>query len=484
MNAIPSETFATTCIKDTLNGLRAGISHFSGPSSVAVIYSLTPESPLCIYDPDNLLEDHVTILRSHYLASDEWRIRKDDFPASCNYSHIEYINDIHLDGMVSYGGKSATVSYQMWFTEHHPDMFTIGPTERWLEHAVLRFSHDMANNRELYTGISGSFLREFAMQAIHDHLWREAQSRLGHEVHHYIYPILDAILGISKTREEQAWPSGQLVFIEPQQLSSIKFLARFKAGEQPRINHHKHVRKLLQVVSQSDRKLISDGDNILGIAEGPIPTLCLVAEFHGRIGFFKFNGEGVCSFADGRYNSTTHQAKLFEVEEALIEYEIDASVATQLFQIVTALVHNSQNEKHGCTLVLDMNPAPLHISGQLLSTPMDLREPDLLQLACALSKVDGALHIGADCNLYGFACLLDGHTIQGEDRSRGARYNSALRFSAEHSKTLCVVVSSDRPVSVIQNGMEFRHHSMWRSQKFSTPDPMDFQEWVKEVQCQ
>jgi hypothetical protein len=216
--------------------------------------------------------------------------------------------DIHLDGVVSYGGKSASVSYQMWFTEHHPDMFTIGPTERWLEHTVLRFSHDMANTREFYTGISGCFLREFAMQAIHDHLWREAESRLGHEVHQYIYPILDAILGISKTREEQAWPSGQLVFIEPQQLSSIRFLARFKANEQPRINHHKHVRKLLQVVSRSDRKLISDGDSILGIAEGPIPKLCLVAEFHGRIGFFKFNGEEVCSFADGRFGNAASAA--------------------------------------------------------------------------------------------------------------------------------------------------------------------------------
>jgi hypothetical protein len=211
------------------------------------------------------------------------------------------------------------------------------------------------------------------MQAIHDHLWREAQARNRHYVHPHIYPILEAILGISKTREEQAWPSGQLVFIEPSHLSPIRFLARFRTNEQPRIDHYKHVRKLLQAVSQSDRKLISDGTNILGIAEGPIPD-CLVADFHGRIGFLKVNGEDICSFADGRYSSTTHQAKLFEVEEAMIDYGIDVSVRTQLFQIVTALVHNSQNKKHGSTLVLDMNPTPLHISGQLLSTPMDFKE--------------------------------------------------------------------------------------------------------------
>ena len=168
------------------------------------------------------------------------------------------------------------------------------------------------------------------------------------------------------------------------------------------------------------------------------------------------------------------------MEEALIDYRIDELTGPQLFQIITALVHNSQNKKHGCTLILDMNSSPLYISGQPLSTPMDLRQPNLLELACALSKVDGALHIGSDCKLYGFACLLDGHTTPGEDRSRGARYNSALRFSAEHSQTLCVVVSSDRPVSVIQNGMEFKNHSTWRSPKFSAPNPMDFQEWLKE----
>lgn len=315
------------------------------------------------------------------------------------------------------------------------------------------------------------------MQAIHDHLWREAQARQRYEVHPLIFPILDAVLGISKTREEHAWPSGQLVFIEPPHLKSTRFLARFKPSEQPRIDDYKHVRKLLQAVSQSDRKLISDGKSILGIAEGYIPE-CLVADFHGRIGFLKVNDEGICSFADGRYSSATHQAKLFEVEESLIDYGIEASVRTQLLQVVTTLVQNSQNKKHGCMLVLDMNPTPVTISGQPLSIPMDLRQSNLLEFACALSKVDGALHIGADCNLYGFACLLDGHAIAGEDRSRGARYNSALRFSAENAKTICVVVSSDRPVSVIHNGLEFKNHSTWRSPRFSSPHPMEFREWI------
>jgi hypothetical protein len=478
MNNTPNETFIKTCVRDTIEGLRAGISYFSGPSSAAVIFSLRSKGPLSIFDPYNLLGDHALILRTIYLENNDWTRRVGTYSDTSNYSHIEYLDNLQLDGVISCGGKSATVAYQMWFTEHHPDLFTVGPTERWLEHAVLRFSHDIANDKELYTGISGSFLREYAMHAIHDHIIKETEIRIGSDAKLQIYPILDAILSISKTREEGAWPSGELVFVEPRLLHSIEFLARFKINEQPQLDHFKHVRKLLQAVSQSDRKLISDGQSILGISSGPLPDFCLIADFHGRIGFLKINQDGVCSFADGRYSSTTHQAKLFEVEEALIDYKLDASTRAQLFQIISTLVHNAENKKHGCTLVLDLNPIPVRISGQPLDRPMDLGQPRLLELACALSKVDGALHIGADCKLYGFACLLDGHTIHGEDRARGARYNSALRFSTEHSDTLLIVVSADRPVSVIQYGMEFRNQSTWRSPTFSTPEPMEFQEWL------
>ena len=94
------------------------------------------------------------------------------------------------------------------------------------------------------------------------------------------------------------------------------------------------------------------------------------------------------------------------------------------------------------------------ISGQNLSPPLDLQKPHMLKMAKSLAKVDGALHIGGDLHLHGFACLLDGRSFPGEDLARGARYNSALRFTAEHPNIIVVVVSSDRPVSVIHQGLD------------------------------
>ena len=133
-----------------------------------------------------------------------------------------------------------------------------------------------------------------------------------------------------------------------------------------------------------------------------------------------------------------------------------------MFKIITSIVHCAEIEKYGCTIVIDLNEEPVAISGQRLARALDLRQPENLELTKSLAHVDGALHIGADSKLHGFACLLDGRAIPGEDRSRGARYNSALRFTAEHDNIIVVVVSSDRPVSIILEGVEQSAKCEWK----------------------
>ncbi len=60
-------------------------------------------------------------------------------------------------------------------------------------------------------------------------------------------------------------PAGELVFVEPSLLDEVHFIARFPGMEQPLLKNFKHVRKLLQAVEQSSRRLVSDGHSILGI---------------------------------------------------------------------------------------------------------------------------------------------------------------------------------------------------------------------------
>lgn len=409
---------------------------------------------LYICDPQNLLRGYEPKLNTIYVEGDNYCTPFVSHDGRQSYNLIEPQPNLQLDGLISQGGSSSPVFYQMWFTEHHPNICSVLPTECWLEHAVLRLSHDVANDSSLYTGISGSFLREYATHAVHDCVVDKAGFILGLDLQIQIYPMLEAILGISKTNEEGVRPFGMLTFLEPRFLNEVRFLARFKSAEQPKLSNYKHVRKLLQAAEHSNRTLISDGKNIIGIAEKDIEYFNITADFEGKFGFLYANHELICSFQDGSYSSNTHRAKLFEVEEALLDFQIEPTTRNDLFKITSALVHNAEDKMFGCTFVLDLAPEPTVIAGQTLTPAIHLTQADKLQLAASLSKVDGALHIRSDLQLHGFACLLDGFRVPNENRARGARYNSALRFTAQHPDTIVVVVSSDRPVSVFQKGEE------------------------------
>jgi len=473
---VNQNSFTSTCVRETIEGLRDGLSHFSGPSRAAVIYVIEPFHPVYVYDPLNLLRGHEPKFKELYLSSDEWR------KSSIVYDRKQFNNmivekNLQLAGLISYGGRSSSVFYQMWFTEHHPDMCAIGPTERWLEQAAFRFSHDIANEKELYTGISGSFLKEYSTHAVRDYLVDEMNMILGWDTQIRVYPILNAVLEISRTPEEGAWPKGKLVFVEENKLSRIQFIAKFPQTERPNLEKIKHIRKLLLSVENSERKLVSNERTVVGITRGKIPDFCIEADFRGRHGFLGINGNPACSFSDGRFKSTTHKAKLVQVEEAFLDSDLNPESATILFKIVTSIVHGAATQKHGCTIVIDLNDSPVKISGQALEKPLNLQSPGLLELTKSLSKVDGALHIGRDIHLHGFACLLDGPSITAEDRARGARYNSALRFTAEHRGIIVVVVSSDQPVSVIVDGAEISAKcNRTALPHYSRPEPLET--WV------
>ena len=449
--------FINQVVSEILIGLRDGLTRFSGPSRVGVIYRLSVEDDFHVCDPAGLLRGHETKIRAALFDDNDRPLSISHHLPNTHYSHIDRVDDLELDGVICVGGRSGPVPYQMWFTDHHPEILSTGPTQRWLEHAALRFSHDAANERELYSGISGRFLREYATHAVHDHILHELKraNPASTAKSFSIYQILGGILAISRTREELKSPHGQLAFILPEHIDYIDFLARFHEAEQPQLDNHKHVRKLLQAVQKFRNRLVSDGRQILGIARGRIDQFHLTADFQGLYGFLRVNDQSICSFADGAYSSATHQAKLFQVEEALLDYELDSSIRSSLFHIVSSIVHYGETENFGCAVVLDLNQPITHIAGQNLQQPLDLERSNLLDLACDLARVDGALQIGSDRKLHRFACLFDGPAIANEDRARGARYNSSLRFTACHPNTVIIVVSADRPVSVMRNGYEY-----------------------------
>ena len=330
--------FRSLCVFHILDALRDGLSHFSGPSRVALLYAEQATDPLRLYDPQNLLQGHEPKVRKLFVTTDLWR----RIPAGMAMKisgHVHPEKNLDLAGLISWGGRTEPIFYQMWFTEHHPDMCSIGPTERWLEYAACLLSHYFASEDALYTGMGKYILQEYSTHAVRDHIRDELNVRFGWDTHLEVYPILDAVQGISRTPEEGAWPRGKLVFVEPDSLSRVDFLVRFPALARPQMRNFKHVRKLLLAVEDSTRKLVCDGKGIVGIGQGRMPECRVTADFRGGYGFLELSGQPICSFSHGSFRSSTRKPKLVQLEEALIESRADTSTRDMLFRIVAEIVH-------------------------------------------------------------------------------------------------------------------------------------------------
>jgi hypothetical protein len=465
-------------IHNSLDGLREGLSHFSGPSRVALLLALAPGDPLHVIDPQQLLNGHEPRLEELYCSTAGW---KTPHPAlACLRSgDIIPAPDPGLTGLLAFGGQSSSAFFQMWFTEQHPDLCSPGPTLRWLEHAAGQLAQDTAISGTLRNSTSAFVLQSYAFHAVRDYIVDQRNYTLGPDTQLRVYPTLDAILGISCTREEGAWPCGRLAFVEPSMLCRMSFMAGFPRMEQPVLRNLRHCRKFLQAVECAPRTLISDGRSIVGISCDALPPGTIIADYQGRHGFLLLDDEVICSFEEGVFHSTNRRANLVQFEEALLESGLTEDHQLNLMRIVSHIVRHARERKHGCTLAVDLRAVPRNLAGQTLQTPLDLRCEDHLRLATSLSKIDGALHISGTGELHNFACLLDGRTVPGENRARGARFNSALRFTAANDDMIVIVVSSDRPVSIIQRGIELTARCEWSPLPGFAPQPPVLEDWLR-----
>ncbi|MCP4021922.1 MAG: DNA-binding protein [Desulfobacteraceae bacterium] len=469
------------CIANIVNGAAEGLSKYSRATKVALVFVPGPNDPVEVYDPQNLLRGHEFKLKERFLDNpDLWKkeVREKLVGQPIGY-HVPQ-PDLELAGLISYGSSCNDFFYQMWFTDHHPDLCSVHPTERWLEQAAALLANDYRSHHAILNS-SDYVLKNYALQAISDYIVDERAKNLDFDSRILISPILNDILNISKTKEEGAWARGTLIFTDPARIPTIDFLTKIQKNERPVLSNNKHIRKLLLAVENSSRKLVSDGCTIIGITEADIPSYAIVADFLGEYGFLKLGNKKIASFFDGSFHSTTREAKMVELEEMLLDSDLETQSSTILFQVVSHLVHNAGRARHGCTLVIDLNEKPCRMSGHVLDPPLSLLELNNFDLASALLKIDGAVHITANICINGFGCLLDGQAINWENMARGARYNSALRFSADHRNVIVVVVSSDRPVSIIHNGIEINAFSHWRPVYQYTPRPIGLKQYINGV---
>jgi len=125
--------------------------------------------------------------------------------------------------------------------------------------------------------------------------------------------------------------------------------------------------------------------------------------------------------------------------------EMTGEQSRRLWEVVEA----AMGQRHGTMLVVSgaaESEATRLGSQSLMVHPMPLT-PEQVQ---RLSGIDGAILVDRECVCHAVGVILDGLASDAGDPARGARYNSAIRYtSTVTTPALCIVVSEDGYVDMI-----------------------------------
>lgn len=127
-------------------------------------------------------------------------------------------------------------------------------------------------------------------------------------------------------------------------------------------------------------------------------------------------------------------------------------VTSENTDLILSLVDEAEKENRGTMLVISdhaSNEAKRLQSQSTTLQPCKLT-PELLR---HLTPIDGAVLIGVDGICYAIGVILDGEATDKGDSSRGARFNSAIRYvisrKEDKQESMAIVISEDGGVDII-----------------------------------
>ena len=212
-------------------------------------------------------------------------------------------------------------------------------------------------------------------------------------------------------------------------------------------------RKVLQVAS-SEIALVADCERVFGlgaVAAGVDPwtsqdvfAIEFLDHYHWRL----MCGDEVMLVSN--YGAPSLPREQFPIHRLLDTYQrLFAEAGKEDLARFRALFDAAVDQRHGSMLVVakDAQLEADRLRGQgtriepLKLTPALYRQ---------ISRIDGAVMIDPHCTCHAIGVILDGQATADCMPSRGARYNSGVRYvSAADGRRLAIVVSDDRMVDVI-----------------------------------
>jgi DisA bacterial checkpoint controller nucleotide-binding len=292
-----------------------------------------------------------------------------------------------------------------------------------------------------------------------DRILEDAASRLlssitGTRVNDWGRDLFEFSNEISAERYEGAGSRGKLVISNQGNLNilvKVKFKEVIKIIKNSRTDDktvRRKIRKLLEV-SSDEMGLLCDGKCVLGLGSpikyDPLHEDIFEIRFTGHYTWELVHAENVMLKVEYR-KPNLPQEKFDKVQfhdHISSLFDVDSLSKNLLLKAVEAAV----NQSHGTMLIIsaEAEEESNRLSGQ--STAIEVI-PISKEIVSHVSSVDGAIMVSPDGNIYSFGVILDGlATTENGDPSRGARFNSAVRYidmqRIKDVNCLAIIVSED-----------------------------------------
>jgi hypothetical protein len=215
------------------------------------------------------------------------------------------------------------------------------------------------------------------------------------------------------------------------------------------------MRKLLEVSCRSDLSLLTDGETVYGL--GALGSEYEVAEESAFD--LLVVGEGTWELRHGdtsllRVQFGAPQLPRLPLERWRFEdifervfADVRSRRAERLWQFATA----AAQAEHGTMLVVSQAAEHEAERLQAQALPVEPAVPSASTIV-RLTGMDGAVLLGPDGTCYAMGMIIDGTASDVGDRSRGARYNSAVRYlGSSPNPTMIILVSEDGMIDLLPN---------------------------------
>lgn len=266
---------------------------------------------------------------------------------------------------------------------------------------------------------------------------------------HGMLDLFDVCNMISTMRYEGSDSAGALV-VAPRDAPGLRVDLAFRAPVS--LRDYRKVRKLLETTGPDVALLCADGE-VYGLgsrAEDGERDAHFEIEFTGHHAWRLRLGPRV--LMDVHYGQPhLPKERLDGGEFRRVVQGTFTDIAVEEVELLWSLVSEATRQRHGTMVVVspDAEGEAARLGHQAIPVEAVLLTPELVRQVTA---IDGALLVDPHNRCHAIGTILDGRVTAGGDPSRGARYNSAIRYvQAADAPCLAIIVSEDGMVDVVSN---------------------------------